>query len=164
MAELELKRVPHDRRLYELNGVGTVRLEGLLARAATGEADGLRWRFSRRGFWGRTVEATDVKGATVGEFSPSGLRRGGELHWGERGLALRPSSAWRERYALVEGDRELAVLDGKGWGSRPVAVGIEDPTMVEAGLLLFAAFVVRGLAEDANAAAGAGASAAVSGG
>ena len=164
MADLELKRVPRDRRLYALNGVGTLRLEGLLSRAATGEAGGRRWRFSRRGFWGRAVEARDVEGATVGEFSPSGLRRGGGLRWGERGLALRPSSAWRERYALVDGDRELAVLDGKGWGSRPVAIGVEDPTVVEAGLLLFAAFVVRGLAEDANAAAGAGTSAAVSGG
>ena len=60
--------------------------------------------------------------------------------------------------------RELAVLDGKGWGSRPVAVSVDDPAVVEAGLLLFAALVVRGLAEDASAAAGAGASAAVGGG
>ena len=51
MADLELKRVPRDRRLYALNGVGTLRLEGLLSRAATGEAGGRRWRFSRRGFW-----------------------------------------------------------------------------------------------------------------
>ena len=39
-------------------------------------------------------------------------------------------------------------------------IEIEDPTVAEPGLLLSAAFVVRGLAEDANTAAGAGASAA----
>jgi hypothetical protein len=139
-------------------------LDGFFSRAATGEADGRRWRLSRRGFWGRFVEATDVDGTTVGEFEPRAIRRGGLLRWRERELALRPSSSWRERYALADGDRELAVLDGKGWGSRPVAISIDDPAAVESGLLLFAAFVVRGLAEDANAAAGAGASAAVTGG
>ena len=76
------------------------------------------------------------------------------------GRRARGASATRSPTA----DRELAVLDGKGWGSRPVAVSVDDPAAVEAGLLLFAAFVVRGLAEDANAAAGAGASAAVAGG
>jgi len=66
---------------------------------------------------------------------------------------LRPASRWRERYALADGDRELAVLDGKGWGKRPVKITTEDPAAVEPGLLLFAVFVVRGLAEDAGAAA-----------
>ena len=46
--------------------------------------------------------------------------------------------------------QELAVFDGKGWGRRPVEVVVEDSAAVEPGLLLFAAFVVRGLAEDAG--------------
>ena len=62
---------------------------------------------------------------------------------------LRPASAWRSRYALADGERELAVLDGKGWGKRPVAIVVDDLRAIDPGLLLFAAFVVRGLAEDA---------------
>jgi hypothetical protein len=81
------------------------------------------------------------------------------VRWDDRELALRPASMWRERYALASGDRELAIIDGKGWGKRPVRVTVEDPAELEPGLLLFAAFVVRSLAEDAGTAA-AGASAA----
>jgi hypothetical protein len=79
-------------------------------------------------------------------------RRGAAL--GERELALRPASARRERYALADGERELALLDGKGWGKRPVKVTVEDPAAVEPGLLLFATFVVCGLTEDAADVAG----------
>jgi hypothetical protein len=45
------------------------------------------------------------------------------------------------------------LLDGKDWGRRPVKITIDDPDAVDAGLILFAAFVVRGLAEDAAASA-----------
>ena len=93
----------------------------------------------------------------VGEFEPRGLRRGGALRWAGRELELRPASKWRERYALADGDRELAVFDGKGWGRRPLEVSVDDPATLEPGLLLFAAFVVRGLAEDASSAAAGGA-------
>jgi hypothetical protein len=71
---------------------------------------------------------------------------------------LRPASRWRERYALADGDHELAVFEGKGWGRRPVKITVDDPRAPDPGLLLFAAFVVRGLGEDASAAAGATAS------
>ena len=75
---------------------------------------------------------------------------------------LRPASAWRERYALADGDRELAVLDGKGWGRKPVRVEMADATAPDAALILFAAFVVRGLADDASStAAAAGSTAAI---
>jgi hypothetical protein len=153
VADLELTRSPNDRRLFVLEGYGTLRLEGWLSRSAVADADGERWRFARRGFWGRTIEATDVTGTVVGLWEPRSVRRGGSLEWAGRELALRPASSWRERYALADGDTELAVIDGKGWGKRPVAVHIDDTTNVEPGLLLFAAFVVRGLAEDASAAA-----------
>jgi hypothetical protein len=165
MADLELTRTPNDRRLYALAGVGTVRLAGFGLRAATAEADGRSWRFGRRRFWQRAIQAIDAAGALVGEFEPRTLRRGGALRWAGRELSLRPASAWRERYALADGDRELAVLDGKGWGQRPVKVSVEDLGAVEPGLLLFATFVVRGLAEDAaGAAAGATASTAATSG
>ena len=165
MADLELTRMPGDRRLYALDGVGTLRLKGFALRSATAEAGGERWRIARRGFWQRRVEAVDEAGITVGEFESSGLKRGGMLRWAGRSFALRSASSWRERYALWDGDREIAVLDGKGWGRRPVKViTIGDSEAAEPGLLLFAAFVVHGLAEDASGAAGAGAGAAVSGG
>jgi hypothetical protein len=160
MTDLELTRVPGDRRLYALGDVGTLRLEGFFSRAASAEAGGTSWRFAHTGFWRRRTEAVDFAGAVVGEFKPRGLRRGGTARWEGREFAVRPASSWRERYALDDGERELAVLDGKGWGRKPVNVTVEDTAAVEPGLRLFAAFVVRGLAEDAQGAAGAGASAA----
>ena len=155
MVELELTRAAGDRRLYVLADVGTVRLKGWASRAASAEADGRSWEISRRRLWRRAVDASDAAGTTVGRFSPRGVRRGGTLRWLDRELMLRPASRWRERYALADGDREIAVFEAKGWGRRPVKVTLEDPKAVDAGLLLFAAFVARGLAEEASANAGA---------
>jgi hypothetical protein len=101
---------------------------------------------------------------TVGRFEPRGIRRGGEITWGGREVTLRLASALRARYALADGERELAVLDGNGWGRGAVSVSVDDSAQRGGGLLLFAAFVVRGLAEDASAAAGASASTAATGG
>jgi hypothetical protein len=157
VTELELTRVRGDRRLYELEGVGTLRLEGFLGRAATAEAGGVRWKIARRGFWRRELEAVDELGVVAGGFFPRTVRRGGTLRWGQRELTLHPASSWRERYALADGERELALLDGKGWGRRPVRITLRDRTP-DPGLLLFAAFVVRGLAEDASGSSGAAAS------
>jgi hypothetical protein len=157
--DLELTRAEGDRRLHKLEGVGTLRLQGLFSRSAAAEADGAGSRFARVGFWQRRIEAVDGNGNVVGEFEPRDLRRGGKLRWGDLEYVLRPASSWRERYALADGDRELALLDGKGWGRRPVKVSIDEPNAVEPGLLLFAVFVVRGLAEDAGSAAVAASSA-----
>ena len=74
MADIELKRSAGDRRLYDLDGVGTLRLIGLASRSATAEAGGTRWRIGRRRFWRRVIQATDGTGAAVGEFEPRGLR------------------------------------------------------------------------------------------
>lgn len=163
MADLELMRTPGDRRLYAVDGVGTLRLTGFASRSAIAVAGDRTWRIARRGFWRRVIEATDSSGTADGAFGPRGLRRGGTVRWAGRELTLRPASSWRERYALAEGDRELAVLDGRGWGRRPVRITLDDPAAVEPGLLLFAAFIVRGLAEDAGSAAGAGGTAAATG-
>ena len=152
---MELTRTRDDRRLYALGGIGTLRLEGLTSSRATAEAGADRWRFTRRGFWQRGIEATDAMGSVVGDYEPRTLRRGGALRWAGRELMVGPASAWRERYALTDGDRELAVLDGKSWGRRPVKVTVEDPDAIEPELLLFAVFIVRGLAEDAASTAGA---------
>ena len=107
----------------------------------------------RRGVWGYPIEATDSAGAVVGTFDKRTLRRGGTLRWNGRELALHPDSAWRERYVLADG--ELATIEGKGWGKRPVKVAVGELGASDPGLLLFAAFVVRAVTEDAAAAAGA---------
>src|SRR4051812_30544047 len=130
VAELELKRTPQDRRLYALGGVGSLHFEGLTSRTATAQSAAGRWRIARRGFWRRTIEATDAAGRAVGQFEPRCLRRGGTLRWAGRELELRPASAWRERYAVVENDRELIILDGKGWGRRPVKVTVPELTAI----------------------------------
>lgn len=163
MVDVELKRDSGGRRLYAVEGVGTLRLEGMASRSATAAAEGMSWRFARRRFWSRDIEATDLAGDKVGLYEPRGLRRGGTLHWAGRELILRPASRWRERYALADGDTELAIFDGKGWGRTPVSLSIDETATVEAGLVLFAAFIVRRLAEDANAAAGAAAATAATG-
>ena len=163
MTELELTRTP-DRRIYALAGIGTVRLEGLFSNTATAEAGERRWRFERRGLWHRIIQAADAEGAVVGEFAPRDIRRGGTVRWGERELALRPVSALRERYSLGEGDRNLVLLDGKGWGARPVKISLAEPDAVEPGLLLFAAFVVHRLAASAGDSSAAGSTVAASGG
>jgi len=148
--DLELTRVPGDRRLYSLAGVGTLRVEGLLGRSATAETGDGTWRIARRGFWQRETVATDRSGALLGDFQARAVRRGGTLRWGARELSLSPASAWRSRYVLAEDGRELALLEGKGWGRRPVKVTPGEGWPIEPDLLLFATFVVRGLAEDAS--------------
>lgn len=165
MADLELKRSPDDRRLYALEGVGTVRVEGWRSPRATAETGSRSWHFTRRGFWRRAVEATDAFGGNAGTFQPRGRRRvgrgdrGGTLTWSGREFALRPSGMGRERFALVEGDHEIVVVDGQGWGRQPVRVTADDRTELDPGLLLFSAFVVQGLADDSGSARPAPASA-----
>lgn len=156
MAELQLTRTPGDRRLYALGSVGTLRLKGWSSRSATAEASGVRWEIGRRGLFKAVIEATDAAGAVAATFESRTLRRGGALRWLDRELELQTDSIWKERYALVDGERTLATIEGKGWGRRPVKVTIDDAAAVEPGLLLFAAFVVRALAEDAAGSSGAG--------
>ena len=153
MTEYALTRSSADRRRYELAGFGTLRLGGWASRWATAEAGEQRWGFARRGIFRSVIQATDPAGTVVGAFEGRSLKRGGALRWDEHEYVLTPDSMWKERYALLEGDRRLAMLEGKGWGKRPVRVDVDDVT-IDPGLLLFAAFVVRALAEDASSAAG----------
>jgi hypothetical protein len=110
MPELELTRSSGDRRLFVLEGVGTLRVGGWLSRGATAEAGADSWQLGRRGVFKAAMQATDGAGAVAGEFEGRAMRRGGTLRWGGRELELRPSSIWRERYALAEGERELATI------------------------------------------------------
>jgi hypothetical protein len=89
MADLELTRSSSDRRLFVLEGYGTLRFEGLMSRSAVADADGEQWRFARRGFWGRNMGAKDVTGTVVGLWEPRSVRRGGSLQWAGRQLGPR---------------------------------------------------------------------------
>lgn len=159
MTELELTRTPGDRRAYALDGVGTLRLTGWGSSGATAEADGRSWTFARRGVVRKTTEAVDAAGAVCGTFVGNQLRRGGRLTWGEDEYVLRSASLSRERYALAAAGAddadEAPTFEGRSWGRRPVKVTVADPGALDPGLLLFTAFVVRGLAADAGASAGA---------
>lgn len=155
MAELALTRSGGDSRRYELQGHGELRLGGWASRWATAEVGEQRWGFARRGFWRSVIEATDPAGNVVGAFEGRSLKRGGTLRWEGHEYGLKPDSNRTERYALVDGEHHLASLDGKGWGKRPVRIAVDDDAALPRGLLLFAAFVVRALAEDATAAASA---------
>jgi hypothetical protein len=159
MADLELTRDDADRRRYVLDGVGALRLEGLARRRATIEAAGRTWQAAATGFWRRTIVLTDAAGTTVAEFQPRKMGSGGTLRVGPRELQIAPASRWKSRWALRDGERELALLEARSRGKRPVAVTLEDAAAVEPQLLLFAAFVARRMADDAASAASASAGA-----
>jgi hypothetical protein len=153
VADLELVRDPDDRRRYVLEGVGSLRLEGFGGRRATIDAAGRSWQAAPVGFWKQRVEATDAAGAPAAAFEPHRLRRGGVLRVGPRELQIAPASRWKDRYALQDGERDLAVVEAKGWGKRPVRVTIDDPAAVEPMVLLLVVFLARRMAEDSSAAA-----------
>jgi hypothetical protein len=159
MPELELTRTPDDRRTFRLDGAGTLHLRGWTGRSATAEtASGDRsWELAHRGWLSRVIEASDAAGTVVGECEPRAFRRGGTLTWEGREYGLRPAAAFKQRYALIvpSSDQELAIIEGKGWGKRPVRVDVADLSALPPGLLLFAVYIVRSLAEDAQSAAGA---------
>ena len=155
-------RVPGARRLYALDGVGTLELHGMLMRSATasaprepGASPGARC--------GDDSCRRRTPGAEIGSFRPREIRRGGTVHWYGREYTLRPHGLLRERYVLADHARELVVIEATGWwgwgARRPVRLVLEHAAATEPGLLLFASFIVRTLAD--GAAADAGGSAAV---
>jgi hypothetical protein len=154
MAELELTRTPGDRKVYVLDGVGMlrVRVRGRGRQAAVAEAGGRCWTFARRGLFAPLVTATDETGTVVGVYRSRMRRPGGQLGWAERELRLRRSSTFRQHYTLSEGEQELALFHGTGRarGKSPISLTIDDPTTLDPGLVLFAAYIVRGIVEDLN--------------
>jgi len=146
---LQLTPAPADRRLYVLNGIGTLRLTGWASRTATAEAGGLAWQMTHRGLLQPVIEASDAAGAIAGEYRGR-AHRGGVLRWVGRELAVRPDSLWPDRYVLVEDDRRLATIEGRGWGRRPLSLRVDGAAEIEPGLLLFAVFVAGTLAQNAQ--------------
>jgi hypothetical protein len=151
MEKLQLTRSAHDRRLYELGSVGTLLLEGWTKRAATATAGERAWLIKRGGLLKTEIVATDAAGVVAGTFTGHSLKRGGTLRWAERELDLRPDSHFKERYVLRAGEQRLATLNARAWGKHAVDVTVESLATIDPGLLLFAAFAVRSLADAAQA-------------
>jgi len=148
---LRLTRSSDDQRLYALEELGTLHLDspdGERSRLATAAAGDRRWHLAHVGPFMNTIHAVDATGAVVGRYDDAGLREGGGLLWSRRSFAMRCASRRRDRYTLVEGDSELAMIWARNWGSHPVRVVGDDLSALDPGLLLFAAFVVRVLAEE----------------
>jgi hypothetical protein len=154
--ELQLTRASDDRRRYELPSVGRLHFGGWRSRNVMADAGRCSWQFARRGLFKAVVEATDDAGDIVRAFRSRTFGRGGTLLWSGRELTLRSISFWHNRYLLVEGDRSLARIEGKGRGKRPVRVSVNDADSIDPGLLLFATFAVLVLARDEAAAVAAG--------
>jgi hypothetical protein len=76
MVESELTRPADDRHRYDLEGVGTLHVEGTLSRRATVEAGGRRWSIGRHRFW-HQLRVTDAAGTVVRAHEPRFLRPGG---------------------------------------------------------------------------------------
>src|SRR3954468_7886272 len=102
MPELELTRTREDRKLYVLEGVGTLRLRGWLTKSATADAGARSWGLSRGGGFTPGTEAFDAAGTLVGSFGGRTIKRGGTLSWGGRELTLQPASMFKDRYALID--------------------------------------------------------------
>jgi hypothetical protein len=157
MHELRLRRDRDDRKRYVLEGVGEMRVGEWYERGATLSAtSGESWRVKPAN-WTSSVTATASSGARVASYEPRGaFKRGGEIELAESGerYDLKPSSSWRNRYALWSADEELAAVETTGWSGQEVAVAVREEAQVNPLLLLMACFLVRRFGED-EAAAGA---------
>jgi hypothetical protein len=155
MADLAFTRLPGDRRTYVLEGYGRLRFGSWWQRGGLATAaDGRSWQLKRAG-WGRRAVATDAAGTEAARFEPKRLGRGGRvLVAGGGEYDLRPSSMWRERYALCEGDQEIATFEASGWGRRrPVKVETADGSAPDPLLVLFTGWLVKTLGDDSSSAA-----------
>ena len=101
------------------------------------------------GVFKTSIQAIDSAGSTVGTFSTHVLKRGGTITWAGRDLTLHSDSFWKARYQLLDGDHQLARIEARSWGKTPANVSVDDLATIDPGLLLYAMFVVRCLAEDA---------------
>ena len=159
MTELRLRRDPDDRNRYVLDGVGDMRVGKWYERGATLSAvSGESWEM-KPATWTSSVTATDSSGAEVASYEPRGtFKRGGEIELADSGerYDLKPSSSWRNRYALWAGGEELAAVETTGWSGQEVAVGVSEGTPVDPLLLRMACFLVRRFGEDEATAGAAG--------
>jgi hypothetical protein len=149
MNEIDLVRSPSDRRRYTLGDLGSLRLNGLLMRSATAETAAGSFTVVKTRWTTASVVARGPRGE-MGAFHARTLRGGGRLTWLEEEYALRHEQPLGETYALLHGDRRLALATARGWWGwgvkRPLTMQVGNTS--DAPLLLFVAFVVRTLANQ----------------
>lgn len=153
VSELELTEDPADKRRWTLDGVGELHwAKGMFKNGeASLTAGPTTWTLKRSSLSAK-AEALDATGSEAARFEPKGaFSRGGEIITPRGTWALRPASRWKNRYALADGDTELATVETDGWAHRRVTVELADET-VPAELLLLACWLVRGFAEESAAA------------
>ena len=155
MFELELTRAREDRRTYRLEGIGSLRRTALFSSAtiATSES-GDTWELRQRGLTGRRADAVAGDGTTAGEFDTERfVDHGGTLTWRGAAFSVRSTRSWATQYTLADGDRDLLVVDVRGWGKRPATVRLADLS-IDPGLVLYFTWLVQTFnASDSSAAA-----------
>jgi hypothetical protein len=151
VAKLELTRSPDDRRLYVLPGVGELRTGGLLSGGRVeATAGGRTYTFALRGRVRRVAIATDAFGEEVG-------RQDGSLSivWrGDRWDLKAYDAGFYYTLTRSGEDREVANLAPALWSRRPVPIVLDETARVDPGLVLFAMFLMRRIAEEINRAPG----------
>ena len=149
MRQVELLQAPDNQDRWVLPGVGSFLRTGRVSRAATAEADGRRWFIKRFGLVRTGFTASDEAGTVVGEVRNPISGRSNCLRWAGRDLRLVRDGPRLRGYALCDGDRRLAVMTPKRSGRRQLDIVLEDPS-VDAGLLLFQAFIAQAYEDDAS--------------
>lgn len=163
MPKLQLTRSPEDRKTFVLEGVGAIRNGGWLKRSAELCAErGTTWQVDRKGVRQRPV-FTDGTGGEPARYEASGtFKRGGRLEVASGATyELKPSSHFKERYALAARGSELATIEASGWSAkRPITVALVEDAEMDDLVLLAACWLVQQFAQDSAAGAGGGTAAA----
>jgi hypothetical protein len=157
MTEVQLTRAHDDRRRFDLDGFGSVRrTRWLTQEAELRTREGAVLTARQKGFLQRAAQAVDRAGGVVGEFRQRKLvNYGGDLTWAGVAHEISSESAWRTRYLVSRDGAPLLSVLVKGWGGRtPAVVTVSDPR-VDAGLALFAVWLVRVFAASDSSSAGA---------
>lgn len=161
MREVELRRSPADRRLFEAQGVGWLRTASWLSQRGEAGAAGsttAEWAFEPRGWTGARAEAIDRRsGLPIGGYRRTGtFSQDGEVTWGGRVHGLGRASRWRQRFRLVDGRATLLELDVRGYGRRPVTLRVDPALEGQPGLVLFACWLGTQFVAQASAASASG--------
>lgn len=144
VTELVLTREGADRTLFELPGVGLLRVGGYFGGAgATLTVDGVTWQCFRDATLSMRFAAKDASGRIVGRFERSRFRAStGKLEWAGRSYGLPAAALWTPEFKLTKDGALLAELKARPSGATPVTVRLHAPETPKAALL-FAAYVAR---------------------
>ncbi len=149
-APLALRRDPHNRREWSIDGVGQVGRERLMSRAWYARpVTGPPLVLHSTGFWRRHYRALNSAGGAEGEAV---TRRGGLVGtWRGRAFGVRREGFWRRTAVLHDDGGDLARLRWRTWGRKDQTIQPEG-RLIDPGLLLFAVWAVQQRATEEAAA------------